>query len=227
VLLPVFAVIVYACVFGLIFKQRWPGNTDSGWSYALILFAGLALFNAFTEVVQRASTIVVAQPNLVKKVVFPLEILPAMLLGSALLPLALSLLVVAVGLATSGQTMEHGFWVLLVVPFFLLWLQGLAWFLAAVGTFLRDVGPMVGALCPLLMFLTPLFYPASLIPESYRFWLWLNPLAVAVETLRAALINADLPPCGALVWFGTASMATWQLGFLTFTRLRPEMADVV
>lgn len=226
-LLPVFAVTIYACVFGLIFKQRWPDESGSGWSYALLLFAGLAFFNAFVEVVQRASTIIAAQPNLVKKVVFPLEILPAMLLGAALMPLAISLLLVFVGLHCSGQTMEQAFWVLLVVPFFLMWLQGLAWFLAGVGTFLRDIGALVGALCPLLMFLTPLFYPASLIPEAYRFLVWLNPLAVVVETVRAGLTSGALPPWGALAWFATASLVTWQAGFVTFTQLRPEMADVV
>jgi lipopolysaccharide transport system permease protein len=227
VVLPLVAVAVYAVVFGILFRQRWPGHSGSGWSYALILFSGLALFNAFAEIVQRSAQAILVQPNLVKKVVFPLEILPAVLVGGALVPLLLSLLVVVLGLFSAGQPMMNLGWSLLILIPFLCWLQGLAWFLAGIGTFLRDVGPMVGAVCPLLLFLTPIFYPASLIPEPVQFWIWLNPLAVAVETLRAGLTAADPPPALALAWLVVCSLLTWQLGFVTFSRLRPEMADVV
>lgn len=226
VLLPVFAVLVYTVVFGFLLKSKWPGHEGGGWTFALLLFAGLALFNAFAEVVQRATSVILAQPNLVKKVVFPLDILPATLLGTALVPLLLSLLAVTAGLFLSGIPTRPFYMLLALIPF-LLWLQGLAWFLAGVGTFLRDLGPMVTAVCPLLMFLTPLFYPAAVVPEPYQWLVWLNPLAVAVEVLRAGVAGTPLPPLGGCVGFVLVSLVTWQLGYWTFARLRPEMADVV
>jgi lipopolysaccharide transport system permease protein len=207
-------------------KQHWPGHTGSNWSYALILFAGLAPFNAFAEVLQRAPLAVIAQPNLVKKVVFPLEILPAVLVGSALVSLAISLSLVGVGSLCSGQSTLLSWGVLLILPF-LLWLQGLAWLLAAVGTFLRDIGPMTIALCPLLLFLSPIFYPVSVVPAKLQWLIWANPLAVVVEAVRGTMVSTPEPPIGAVLWLITVSMVTWQLGYAVMQRLRPEMADVV
>jgi lipopolysaccharide transport system permease protein len=113
-----------------------------------------------------------------------------------------------------------------VIPL-LLWLQGLAWFLAGVGTFLRDLDPMVSAACPLLLFLTPFFYPVAAVPDAYQWLVWMNPLAVVVETLRAGLAGTPLPSLGACLWLFTCSLLTWQVGYWVFARLRPEMADVV
>jgi lipopolysaccharide transport system permease protein len=198
VLLPIFSVLVYTIVFGLILKQRWPGIESNEWTYPLVIWSGLALFNAFAEVVQRATSVVAAQPNLVKKVVFPLDVLPVVLVGTSLVPLTLSLLAVAFGIFVSRGEIPNVFLMIVVLAFFLVWLQGIAWFLAGVGTFLRDLGPMVQALCPLMLFLTPIFYPISLVPEQYRLWFWANPLCVMVETMRAALLHSAMPPVWAL-----------------------------
>lgn len=226
-LLPCMAVLVYTLVFGLILKQRWPGMETSSWSYPLVLWAGLALYQTFVEVVQRSTSIIAAQPNMVKKVVFPLEILPVVLIGASLVPLGLSLAVVLAGITlTLGSLPDLGM-VLLTVTFFLIWLQGVAWFLAGVGAFLRDLAPMVQAVCPLVLFVSPIFYPVVAVPVAYQTWYWLNPLAVAVESLRASLLHTDLPPTWALAGFYVVSVATWHLGALVFARLRPEMADVV
>jgi lipopolysaccharide transport system permease protein len=225
VLLPVLAVAVYTVVFGFLLKSKWPGQ-ESGWSFALLVFAGLACFNAFAEVVQRSTSVILAQPNLVKKVVFPLDILPALVLGTALVPLLVSMFVVCLGLLLTSVAVQPVYLIIALIPF-LLWLQGLGWFLAGIGTFLRDLGPMVAAVCPLLMFLTPLFYPASIVPEAYQWLVWINPLAVVVETVRAGLAGAVAPPGWAWVWLMVTSLVTWQGGYWVFTRLRPEMADVV
>lgn len=227
VLLPILSVIVYAVVFGLILKQRWPGIESNPWVYPLLIWTGLALFNAFAEVVQRATSVVAAQPNLVKKVVFPLITLPVVLVGTSLVPLVLSLIAVTVGIVICRLAMPDVLMMLLTVMFFLIWLQGIAWFLAGVGTFLRDLGPMVQAICPLVLFLTPIFYPISMVPEPYRAWFWANPLCVMVETMRASLLGSAMPPPWAIVSCAIWCLLTWQLGALVFTRLRSEMADVV
>jgi len=227
VLLPILSVVVYAVVFGLILKQRWPGIESNPWVYPLLIWAGLSLFNAFSEVVQRATAVIAAQPNLVKKVVFPLEILPTVLVGTSLVPLLLSLLAVSIGIVVCRFEMPNLPMMMLTLVFFLIWLQGIAWFLAGVGTFLRDLGPMVQAICPLMLFLTPIFYPITLVPEPYRAWFWANPLCVMVETLRASLLHSPMPPMAAMIGCLIACLLTWQIGALVFTRLRSEMADVV
>lgn len=230
-LLPLLGVAVYTLVFGFIFKQRWPnlaaGRELTGWAYPLVLWAGLAVFQALADVLQRSTSIIAAQPNLVKKVVFPLEILPVMLAGTVLVPLSLSLAAVTVGLCFAQGTLPHVGWMLVALIGFLLWLQGVAWALAALGTFLRDLAPMVQALCPLLLFLSPVFYPVSVVPEVVQPWYWLNPLAVMLETLRASLLNSPLPPWPALLAYFVMSLVIWQAGWVVFTRLRPEMGDVV
>ncbi len=227
VLLPILAVLVYTIVFGLILKQRWPGIESNEWTYPLVIWSGLALFNAFAEVVQRATSVIAAQPNLVKKVVFPLDVLPVMLVGTSLVPLLLSMLAVTIGIVFCRGEIPNIFLLALTLGFFLVWLLGMAWFLAGVGTFLRDLGPMVQAICPLVLFLTPIFYPISLVPEQYRLWFWANPLCVMVETIRAALLHTAMPPVWAMAGCACLCLCTWQLGSLVFIRLRSEMADVV
>ncbi len=227
VLLPLVGVTVYTIVFGFIFKQRWPGMETGSIGYALVLWAGLALFQACAEVLQRATSIIQSQPNLVKKVVFPLEVLPVMLVGTSLIPLGLSLSVVMTGLTISQEQIPHIGWLFLALVCFVLWLQGIAWLLAGVGTYLRDLAPMVQGVMPLMMFLTPIFYPLSSIPEGVRDWFWLNPLTAIVETVRSALLHTPLPPTPALVAMTLSAVLTWQLGACVFARLRSEMADVV
>jgi lipopolysaccharide transport system permease protein len=227
VLLPLIGVIVYTIVFGFIFKQRWPGMETASVSYALVLWAGLALYQAFAEMVQRATSIIQSQPNLVKKVVFPLEVLPVMLVGTSLIPLGLSMLVVTLGLTISQGQMPHLGWLFFAMVCFILWLQGIAWLLASMGTYLRDLSPMVQGVLPLCMFLTPIFYPMTAIPEAVRGWFWINPLTTVVETIRSALLATPLPPTLALLALAITALVTWQLGACVFARLRSEMADVV
>lgn len=226
-LLPCLAVMVYTLVFGLILKQRWPGMETSSWCYPLVLWAGLSLYQAFAEVIQRATSIIAAQPNLVKKVVFPLEVLPVVLVGTSLVPLGLSLAVVLVGITLALQQIPDIGMVFFTLFFFVVWLQGVAWFLAGVGAFLRDLAPMVQAVTPLVLFVSPIFYPVAAVPGPYQPWYWINPLAVAVETMRAALLHTTLPPTWAITGFCVVSLLTWHGGALVFARLRLEMADVV
>ncbi|MBL8822053.1 MAG: ABC transporter permease [Planctomycetia bacterium] len=225
VCLPLFAVAVYTLVFGLILKQRWPGR--EGIEFPLLVWTGLAVFNTLAEILQRAPSVILAQPNLVKKVVFPLEVLPVMLVGTSLVPLGISLSAVGVGAVWITGELPHVPVLIINLFLLMLFLQGTAWLLAGIGTFLRDLQPMMQALCPLLLFLSPILYPLDVVPTAWQTLFWLNPLTVLVEGMRSALLHTASPPLWAWVLCLVNCLIAWNLGSFVFTRTRPDMADVV
>jgi len=225
---PLFMLAVYTFVFSVVFQARWGGGSGSKTEFALVLFAGLMMFNLFADCINRAPGLILANVNYVKKVVFPLEILPAVTLLAALFHLLISL----------------GVWLLAYVIFFgvphttVLYLplialplvgfiMGLSWALASLGVYLRDVSQFIGLLTTVLMFLSPIFYPATALPENYRHLLYLNPLTPVIEQTRDVLFwgkNPDFLMLG-LYWLITAIIA-W-LGFAWFQKTRKGFADVL
>lgn len=225
---PVFMLAVYTFVFSVVFKARWGSGGESRTEFALILFAGLLLFNLFAECIGRAPTLILGNANYVKKVVFPLEILPWVSFGAALFHAAISFCVwLLFYLLMFGP--PHA--TVLLLPVVLLPLSlmvmGLSWFLASLGVFLRDVAQVVGIVISVLMFLTPLFYPASAIPASYQPLLQLNPLTFIVEQARGLLVFGVAPAWGALLLMTClAALVAW-LGFAWFQKTRKGFADVL
>lgn len=225
---PVLMLVVYTFAFSVVFQARWPGGSGSKTEFALILFAGLMVFNLFSECVTRAPALVVSNVNYVKKVVFPLEVLPWVVLGSALFHLLISVAVWLIfyglffGMPTAG---------VLLLPVVLLPLvalvMGLAWLLASLGVFLRDVGQVVGVVTTALLFLSPIFYPVAMLPEAYQSVMHLNPLTPVVEQARDILIwhrGIDW-----LLWAKSLAfslLVAW-LGFAWFQKTRKGFADVL
>lgn len=225
---PVLMLAVYTFVFSVVFKARW-GATESGrGEFALILFAGMIVYTLFSECVNRAPGLILGNANYVKKVVFPLEILPWVIMGSALFHALISLAVLF---------LFHAFvygappWTALLLPAVLLPLVlltlGLSWFLAATGVYLRDVGQTVTILTTVLMFLSPLFYPVEALPEDYRVWLHLNPLTFIMGQTRDVLIWGRTPDWGGLAAYAAGGLAVAWLGFAWFQRARRGFADVL
>lgn len=225
---PLFMLAVYTFVFSVVFQARWGEGSDSKLEFALILFAGLIVFNLFAECFNRAPGLITSQVNYVKKVIFPLEILPYVMLGSALFHTLISLLVwlAAYALFFGVPPLTIVLVPLVLVPLGLLTL-GLSWGLAALGVYLRDVGQLVGILTSVFLFMSPIFYPITALPEAYQPWLSLNPLVPAIEALRDLLFWGRLPAWGplALYWLVTALVA-W-IGFYGFQRARGGFADVL
>jgi lipopolysaccharide transport system permease protein len=225
---PAFMLLVYTFVFSVVFKARWGVGDGSRTEFALVVFAGLLVFNLFSECVTRAPTLIVANPGYVKKMVFPLEILPWVSLGTALFHAFVSLLVwLAFYIVLFG--MPHA--TLLLLPVVLLPLAfftlGVSWLLASLGVYLRDVGQVVGVLTSALMFVSAIFYPVSALPASYRNILYLNPLTPVIEQARAVLFWGSLP--NPTAWAGGLLLAiavAW-LGFTWFQKTRPGFADVL
>lgn len=225
---PLFMLAVYTFVFSEVFKARWSAGSESKGEFALVLFAGLIVFNLFAECVNRAPGLILANSNYVKKVVFPLEILPFVVLLSAFYHALISLVVWLVAyLFFFGLPHTSILLLPLVILPFTLFIMGLSWILASLGVFLRDVSQFVSLVTTTLLFVSPIFYPTNALPESYRSLLYLNPLTPVVEMTRDLLYWGKLPNPDLLVayWFVTVVIA-W-LGFAWFQKTRKGFADVL
>ncbi|MEO8603831.1 MAG: ABC transporter permease [bacterium] len=225
---PLLMLAVYTVVFGHVFAARWAGEVDSTGGFALVLFAGLTVFNLFAECVTRAPGLVVGNPNYVKKVVFPLECLAWVTLGAALFHAAVSFaaLLAATLVVRGGVPWTVVFLPVVLLPLLLLVL-GLTWMLAALGVYVRDTSHVVGVLVSVLLFLSPVFFPASALPAPLRAAALLNPLAVVLESTRAVLVWGQAPDWPALAATTLAAGIVAWLGLLWFDRTRAGFADVL
>lgn len=225
---PLFMLAVYTFVFSEVFKARWGGGGASKTEFALVLFAGLMVFNVFSECINRAPGLILANVNYVKKVVFPLEILPWVGLGASLFHGAISLLVwLTAYLVLFGVPPATVFYFPLIVLPLALFVMGVSWFLASLGVYLRDVVQFVGVLVTVLMFMSPVFYSASALPEDYRELLYLNPLTPAIEQARAVLYWGQAPDLVQLSGYVLVSTVIAWLGFAWFQKTRKGFADVL
>jgi lipopolysaccharide transport system permease protein len=241
-LTPLLMLAVYTFVFGIVFRARWVDAAGAGGSaettvgaappttvgFAIVLFSGLIVFQLFAEVINRAPMLVMANANYVKKVVFPLQILPVVALGSALFHAAVSATVLfAFMLFVRGAIPPTALlWPLVLAPFCLL-ILGLAWFLAALGVYYRDIGQFLGTLLTALMFLSPIFFPLSALPEWLRFWVTLNPVSLPVEQTRDVLIFGRLPDFLGLGVYAAIGLAVAAIGYMWFQKTRKGFADVM
>jgi lipopolysaccharide transport system permease protein len=225
---PVFMLSVYTFMFSVVFKARWSGGGESRTEFALVLFAGLIVFNIFGESINRAPSCILNNTNYVKKVLFPLEILPCVALGSALFHALVSIgvWVLAYALLFGVPHATALFLPLILLPM-LLFTLGLSWALAALGVYLRDVSQVVGLITTALMFLSPIFYPVSALPEDYRTLMLLNPLTPSIEQVRAVLFWGNLPDFGLLGLSLVGAALTAWLGFAWFQKTRKGFADVL
>jgi lipopolysaccharide transport system permease protein len=227
-LTPLAMLAVYTLVFRHIFKARWPGMDEGNLTFALNLFAGLIVFNWAAEFINRAPRLIVSQPNLVTKVVFPLQVL----CWSALLAsLFHALLATVVWLAIS-LLVGHGVglaWLALPLIFLALLpvLLGLGWLLSSLGVFFRDLAELTGPVMGMLLFLTPVFFPGSALPQALQPWLPLNPLSTPIEALRAVVLLGVWPNWAHLGWLFVAGVGLSLAGIWVFTRTRGGFADVI
>jgi lipopolysaccharide transport system permease protein len=225
---PVLMLTIYTFVFSIVFKARWGQGSGDKFEFALLLFAGLIVFNLFSECVSRAPSLILGNVNYVKKVIFPLEILPWVALGSALFHAGISLVVLLVFLAVVSPTVS---WIILLLPVVMLPLlpliMGLSWLLASIGVFVRDIGQFVGMVMTVLMFMSPIFYPASALPESIRDYLFINPLTFIIEQARDVMMWGKLPNWSGLAIYSGISMLVAWAGLLWFQKTRKGFADVL
>lgn len=226
---PVFMLAVYTLVFSVVFQARWAtGGEETKTQFAVVLFVGMIVHGLFAEVLNRAPGLIVSNVNYVKKVVFPLEVLPVVAMGASLFHSAMS-----IGVLLAAFAFFNGFlyWTVLFVPLVLLPLVmftlGVAWILASLGVFLRDVGQTMGMLTTALLFLSPVFYPVSALPEQLQGWVKLNPLTPIIEEGRKTLVFGQSPDWPSLIgYLAAGSLVAW-VGYWWFQKTRKGFADVV
>lgn len=226
---PVLMLAVYTFVFSVVFKAKWGiGGEENKTEFAIVLFVGMIVHGLFAEVINRAPTLVLSNINYVKKVVYPIEILPVIGMGASLFHTIVSILVLL-----SAFAFLNGFiyWTILLVPIvifpLILLTLGVAWMLASLGVFVRDVGQSIGIITTVMLFLAPVFYPMAAIPKQYQNYLLINPLTFIIEQSRQVLIFGQLPNWNGLAIYGVISVLIAWIGYWWFQKTRKGFADVL
>lgn len=226
---PIIMLTIYTFVFQTVFKSRWSDSSgETTLSFAIILFLGLSIHSVLVETLTKSPVLVVGNQNFVKKIVFPLEILSWVNLLSALFTFSISFCLLLGLIFVELKTIPITAILLpfILLPYFLL-LLGISWFLAAIGVYLRDIQQITGTLGTLLLFLSPVFYSTSTLPQHFQLLLLINPLSYVVESSRAVLIYGQLPNFAGLFGYYVAAALIAYLGFVFFRKVRPGFADVL
>ena len=226
---PIFMLTIYTFVFSVVFKAKWVGSvTGSKAEFSLILFTGMIVFGLFSEVINRAPSLIISNVNYVKKVVFPLDMLPVISMGSALFHtlVSISILDFAFVLVNGYLPWTALYLPLVFAPLIILSL-GLSWFLASIGVFMRDVSQTVGLLTTVLMFVSPIFYPLSALPQEFRGWIALSPVSFIIEQARAVLIFGLQPDWLGLIIYTLIALIIMWFGYAWFQKTRKGFADVL
>ena len=226
---PVFMLVVYTFMFSVVFKARWGvEGEDSKALFAVVLFVGTIVHGLFAEVLNRSPSLILSNFNYVKKVVFPIEILPVISMAAALFHSMISLCVLLIAFVIFSGYLHWTtvFIPLVLLPFVILTL-GFAWLLASLGVFLRDVGQVIGIVIMVMMFLAPVFYPVTAVPEQFRPFIMANPLTFIIEQAREVLIWGHLPNwIGLGIYTVAATVVAWA-GYALFQKTRKGFADVL
>ena len=226
---PLLMLAVYTFIFSVVFKVKWGVEIGDGKSdFALILFAGLIMHTLLSEALNTAHGLILNNINYVKKVVFPLEILSVVSVVTALFHAVVSISILLIALMITDG---HLYWTVFLFPIVIMPLVilslGFSWLLASLGVFARDVGQLMGIVTTILLFLSPIFFPVSAIPEPYQIFIFLNPLTFIIEQIREVLIWGRTPNWQGLgIYTLVATVFCW-ISFVWFQKTRKWFADVV
>lgn len=228
--MPLLMLLVYTFVFAVVFKARWnvPGAPESTGSFAVIMFCGMSIYNIFSEVITASARSVVDNPNLVKKVVFPLAILPVSQLLASFIVGQLWFVLVLLGALFLGMSLH---WTIVLFPITLVPLAlvslGCAFFVSALTVYLRDIPYLVGIILQIMFFLTPIFYPETMVPAQYRFMMNYNPMTHIVQHGRELLLFGQVPSMKSIAVVWCVSIIICQLGYVWFLKAKKGFADVI
>jgi len=227
-LTPLLMLAIYSIVFTQIFKAKWNISESVQGNFTLMIFVGMIIFQIFSEPVVRASTIIAGYPNLIKKVVFPAEVLPISIVLSGLINSMLAMVVLIVAVPLAGQQLSLTVLYLPVVLMPLLLLtMGLAFLVAVLGVFIRDMNNIVSVLVNAIYFLSPVFYPVSAVPERFQVVMHLNPLTNLIESSRSIILFGQPPAWHSYFYLLFASLVVFTLGYLFFIKNKELFIDAI
>ena len=227
IITPVVMIAIFTFIFAGIFNARF-GSRGTPWDYALYLFCGLLPWTMFQETLQSSSTTIVIHANLVKRVMFPLETLPVAQAFSALANQMFGSLALIVAAVIVQQQLHFTIlWLpALLVPQ-LIFTLGAAWLVASLGVFLRDIAQGITLVLMAWMYLTPIIYPESIVPERYRPFINLNPFTALVRSYRRIFLEGLAPDWPGLLYFTILAVAVFVFGYWWFAKSRRNFADVI
>ncbi len=226
---PILMLLVYTFVFGFVMKAKWGIPGQDNLDFGLILFAGLLCHSMMAEVMVSSVNLITGNAQYVKKVVFPLELLSLVSLANALFHMMLSIVILLAIYLLTGNPLH---WTIILAPIVLaplaIFLLGASWFISVLGVYLRDLGQVMGVFMTVLLFMGPIVYPFSLIPEPLQPYVyWLNPLTVVVEQFRAVALFGQQPNWADLGIYTLGALAMLFIGQWFFRRTREGFADVI
>ena len=228
VLTPLFLLLVYTFVFSEVFKARWSAEISSPTAFALVLFSGLIAFNILSENLNAAPRLVLQNVSYIKKVVFPLEVLAWVSLLTVMVSALISaLLLLVCHFIVLGVPPASALYIPIITIPLCLCTLGAIWFISSLGVFLRDLQHGIGIVTTILLFLSPIFYPLSAVPERVQGIIFLNPLTPIIEMIRGAVFFGEAPSGIVLAGSIIASWLFAAAGYWWFMRIKKGFADVV
>ncbi len=224
---PIGHLLLYTFVFCVVLKVRFGQDGSTG-NFALYLMSGLLAWGAISESLARSTTCVLEVPNYVKRVVFPLEIIPLVVAISALATQLGGMLILSLCAGVYQQALHAS---LLYIPMIMfsqvLFMVGLSWILASLGVYVRDIRHLMSLALSAWMYMTPIVYPASALPENLRFLVWINPVAGMVGDYRRVMLEGKAPDFGIFAVYTAVSIALFFAGYYFFMKTKRSFADVM
>ena len=225
---PFFMLLVYSFAFGFVMKARWPQSENGEAHYSVILFVGLIVHGFFAECLNRSPFLITGNVNFVKRVIFPLEILPWPMMISALFHAFMNTIVFLLLHALLDHSLVWTTLLLPVVLFPLVLLSlGVSWLFAAIGVYLRDIGQITGVLSTAMLFLSSAMFPLDALPQQYRWLLVMNPLTFIIDQAREVMLWGKFPDWIGLGVYTAFALVAMYLGYGVFRLTRRGFADVV
>jgi len=228
IIVPILMLIIYTFVFSEIFQAKWDIDTSDKYQFALVLFCGLSAFNLVGEVMNRSTVLIASNTNYVKKVIFPLELFPVVISLSSLFNCIINFIILVIARLILQKCISPTLYLIILAMFPLLILSiGLGLFISAISVYLKDVGNVISVVVTILMYISPVFFPLSSVPENFRVICELNPMTYIIENFRRVVLYDQY-----LNWnFYFLSLAiafmVFLLGKIIFMRAKEGFADVL
>ncbi|MBA1241965.1 ABC transporter permease [Pseudomonas japonica] len=226
---PLLMLVVYTFVFSSVFKAKWPALENGGTvNFALLVFSGMVIHSFIAECLNKSPTLFLENSNYVTKVVFPLEALNIVIVGSALFHLLISLAILVIGIAVIQESISSTLWQgIFLLPPLCMGVTAISWMLSSLGVYIRDLGQVITLSVSMLLFVSPVFFPLSSIPEQYQIYIQLNPMTWFIENLRNVTIYGySIDPLELAYAYAGSYAAAW-LAYQWFKLTRHGFSDVL